>query len=135
MMALCQTLGDSAEVLLLQHGSLEAMLLERQIRFSVCPMPGSASRVRRNANGMSILRAVPAALSMVPKVLRKARKFDVVICVSQKSFVLASLARPFLGRPILWFMNDILSADHFNRWLIRFIILLSRYTADHVLVN
>jgi glycosyltransferase involved in cell wall biosynthesis len=135
MMALCETLLDSAEVMLLQHGSLESMLLERQIKFSVCPMPGSASRVRRNANWLSVLRAVPAALGMVPKVLRKARQFDVVICVSQKSFVLASLAKPFMGRPILWFMNDILSKEHFNRWLIRFVILLSRYTADHVAVN
>jgi glycosyltransferase involved in cell wall biosynthesis len=135
MMALCKTLVGSAEVMLLQHGSLESMLRERQIKFSVCPMPGSASRVRRNANWLSILRAIPAALWMVPKVWHEARKFDVVICVSQKSFVLASLAKPFLGRPIFWFMNDILSTDHFSRWLIRFVILVSRYTAAHVAVN
>jgi glycosyltransferase involved in cell wall biosynthesis len=72
---------------------------------------------------------------MVPKVSRKGRKFDVVICVSQKSFVLASLAKPFMGRPIFWLMNDILSTDHFSRALIRFLILVSRYTADHVVVN
>jgi glycosyltransferase involved in cell wall biosynthesis len=135
MMALCEAVNGSAEVLLLQHGSLESMLSKRRIKFSVCPMAASACRVRRNSSWLSVLRAVPATLFMVPKVSRKARKFDVVICVSQKSFVLASLAKPFMGRPIFWFMNDILSTDHFNRWLIRFLILLSRYTADHVALN
>jgi glycosyltransferase involved in cell wall biosynthesis len=135
MMALCETVSDSAEVMLLQHGSLESQLEKRRIRFSVCPMPGAASEVRRNAGWMRVLKAVPAALSMVPKIASKARKFDVVICVSQKSFVLAALAKPFTGRPIFWFMNDILSAEHFNRWLIRFLLLLSRFTADHVVFN
>jgi glycosyltransferase involved in cell wall biosynthesis len=135
MMALCEAVSDSAEVMLLQHGSLESQLEKRRIRFSVCPMPGAASEVRRDAGWMRVLRAVPAALSMVPKIASKARKFDVVICVSQKSFVLAALAKPFTGRPLFWFMNDILSCEHFNRWLIRFLVLLSRFTADHVVFN
>jgi glycosyltransferase involved in cell wall biosynthesis len=135
MMALCETVSDSAEVMLLQHGTLESMLQERQIRFSVCPMPGAASRVRRNSSWLSVLKAIPASLYMVPKITQKARNFDVVICISQKSFVLASLAKPFMGRPIFWFMNDILSKDHFSQWLIRLLILVSRFTADHVVLN
>ena len=67
---------------------------------------------------------------MVPKISRKARNFDVVVCVSQKAFVLAALAKPFMGRPIFWFMNDILSTDHFNRGLIRFLIFISRFAAE-----
>lgn len=135
MMALCEAVSDSAEVMLLQHGSLESQLEKRQIRFSVCPMPGAASKVKRDAGWMRVLRAIPAALSMLPKIASKARKFDVVICISQKSFVLAALAKPFTGRPLFWFMNDILSGEHFNRWLIRFLVVLSRFTADHVVFN
>jgi glycosyltransferase involved in cell wall biosynthesis len=135
MMALCETVSDSAEVLLLQHGSLESQLAQRQIRFSVCPLPDAATEVRRNAGWLSVLKAVPAALWMVPKIVQKARRFDVVICVSQKSFVLAALAKPFTGRPLFWFMNDILSAEHFNRWLIRILVSLSRFTADHIVFN
>jgi glycosyltransferase involved in cell wall biosynthesis len=135
MMTLCETVNSSAEVMLLQHGSLETLLRERQIRFSVCPLPGAASRVRRDASWLTVIKAIPSALLMVPKITQKAKKFDVVICISQKSFVLASLAKPFMGRPIFWFMNDILSTDHFNRWLIRFLVLISRYTADHVVLN
>jgi len=54
------------------------------------------------------------------------------VCFSQKAFVLASLAKPFMRRPILWFMNDILSVEHFNPALIRLLILLSRVSANGV---
>jgi glycosyltransferase involved in cell wall biosynthesis len=72
---------------------------------------------------------------MVRDVARKGRQFDAVVCFSQKSFVIASLAKPFMRRPILWFMNDILSTSHFSRALIGFLVLLSRYSADHIAVN
>ena len=83
---------------------------------------------------MSLMRAVPGSLSMVAFLARKARSFDVVVCFSQKAFVLASLAKPFMRRPILWFMNDILSSEHFSPMLIRMLILLSRMSANGVAV-
>jgi len=42
MMALCEAVNDSAEVMLLQHGSLESMLQETSDSlFRFCPMPGA----------------------------------------------------------------------------------------------
>jgi glycosyltransferase involved in cell wall biosynthesis len=84
---------------------------------------------------MSLLKAVPAALSMIRSVARNAKRFDAVVCFSQKSFVLAALAKPLMRRPIFWFMNDILSPAHFSRTLIRLLIVLSRYGADHIALN
>jgi glycosyltransferase involved in cell wall biosynthesis len=132
MMAIASTTPESAEVLLLEHGSLETLLRNSGIRCSVLPMAHSARAVRREGGLLRILRAVPGSLATVAKLARKARDYDVVVCFSQKSFVLASLAKPFMRRPILWFMNDILSPEHFNPALIRMLILLSRVTADGV---
>ena len=56
------------------------------------------------------------------------------MCFSQKAFVLASLAKPFMRRPIIWFMNDILSSDHFNPKLIRLLLALAHRSADHVVL-
>jgi len=132
MMAIAGTMPDSAEVLLLQHGSLEALLRDAGIRASVLPMAATTRVVRREGGLLSILRAIPGSLATVVRLARKARGYDVVVCFSQKAFVLASLAKPFMRRPILWFMNDILSAEHFNPTLIRMLILLSRVTANGV---
>ena len=96
----------------------------------------SATRdVRKEGGIISILRAIPGVLSMIRAVARKGRQFDVIVCFSQKSFVLASLAKPLMRRRIVWFMNDILSPEHFSRTLIRLLVLLSRYSADHIAVN
>jgi glycosyltransferase involved in cell wall biosynthesis len=135
MLDLCQTLRGRAEVLLLQHGSLEALLGRQQIRFTVCPLSRSASQVRRESGLLGMLKALPGVLSHIGAVSRKGRDFSVIICMSQKSFVLASLAKIFMRRPILWFMNDLLSRDHFSQAAIRCITLLSRYAADHIVLN
>ena len=134
MMAIAGTMSDSAEVLLLQHGSLEGLLEAAGIRHSVQPLAAGTRKVRREGGFASLLRALPGTLAMVCHVARKARAFDVVVCFSQKAFVLASLAKPFMRRPILWFMNDILSADHFHPAMIRMLIGLSRFSANGVAV-
>jgi glycosyltransferase involved in cell wall biosynthesis len=135
MIDLCQATRDRAEVMLFQHGSLEEILRRQAIKVSVCAMPSSAREVRREGGLRSIVRAVPAVLSMIRSVARKGRQFDVVVCFSQKSFMVASLAKPFMRRPILWFMNDILSPEHFSRTLIRLLVSVSRYSADHIALN
>src|SRR6186713_257892 len=107
MIDLCRSVRDSAEVMLFQHGALEAILRRHQIKYSVTPMPAATGRVRKEGGVMSLLKAVPGTLSMVRSVARQGARFDVVVCFSQKSFVIASLAKPFMRRPIVWFMNDI----------------------------
>jgi glycosyltransferase involved in cell wall biosynthesis len=134
MMAIAGTMRESAEVLLLQHGSLERLLGAAGIRYSVQPLAAGTRKVRREGGFASLLRAIPGTLAMVRHVARKAREFDVVVCFSQKAFVIASLAKPFTRRRILWFMNDILSSDHFHPAMIRMLIGLSRFSANGVIV-
>jgi len=135
MIDLAECVDHSSEVLLMQHGSLEGMLHQRGIPCSVNELPRSASAVRREGGLSALFRAIPATLSMIRGVARKARGFRVVVCFSQKSFVVAALAKPFMRRPVFWFMNDILSKDHFNPLLVRFLVTLARYSADHVILN
>jgi glycosyltransferase involved in cell wall biosynthesis len=133
MMSLC--LAVQGEVLLFQNGPIEKLLEERQIPYSICAGSDVVLGVRRDAALSSLFRAAPGALSMVRDLAQKAKAFDVVVCVSQKSFVLASLAKPLMRRPIFWFMNDILSPEHFSPALIRMLTSLSRFSADQIVLN
>ena len=135
MLDLCNTVRHSSEVMLFQHGSLEKILRDRGIRYCVCPLSRAASGVRRESGLLGMVRAIPGTLALLGKICRKAKHFEAVVCMSQKSFVLASLGKIFVRRPILWFMNDILSRDHFSATAIRIIVWLSRYTADHIVLN
>lgn len=135
MLDLCSAMAGSAEVLLFQHGSLEDLLSRYSIPFTVLPMPTSTGGLRKEGGVLDIVKAAPGALSMIRGVARKSRQFDIVVCFSQKSFVIASLAKPLMRRPILWFMNDILSPAHFSRALIRLLITLSCFSADRIALN
>ncbi len=134
MLAICKAMGTAAHVMLLQHGRLEQMLAKQGTPCVVEPLAGGAGAMRREGGVMSLVRAAPESLRMVRRIAREARRHDVVVCFSQKAFVLASLAKPLMRRPIVWFMNDILSRDHFNPVLIRLLITLSRFSADRVAV-
>jgi glycosyltransferase involved in cell wall biosynthesis len=134
MLALCKALGPSAHVLLLHHGRLEAMLAAQGTPCVVAPLDAEAGAVRRDGGLGNLVRAAPGSLRLVKRIAREARPHDVVVCFSQKAFVLASLSKPFMRRPIVWFMNDILSRDHFSPLLIRLLIALSRYSADRIAV-
>ncbi|MBC8028080.1 MAG: glycosyltransferase family 4 protein [Steroidobacteraceae bacterium] len=135
MIDLAESTENPSEVLLLDNGPLEGELKARGIRVSVQALPASAGSVRRESGLIGLLRAIPATLSMIRGIARRSRQFDTIVCFSQKSFVLAALAKPFARRPILWFMNDIVSTDHFNPLLVKFLTLLSHAAANHVIVN
>jgi len=135
MLDLCQTLPQPCAVLLFQHGGMEGLLMQAGIPHTVHPMTAATRGVRRSGGLAGVLRAIPGTISMARAVTRQARDFDVVVCFSQKSFVVAALARPFMRRPVCWFMNDILSREHFNPWLVRLLMALSRRTADYVVLN
>jgi glycosyltransferase involved in cell wall biosynthesis len=135
MIHLCSSVRRSAEVMLFQHGSLEATLRNLEITVSVCPLPGLARAVRKEDGLLGLLKAIPGVLSMIRRVARRGRSADIVVCFSQKAFVIASIAKPFMRRPILWFMNDILSSAHFSPLLSRVLAVLSRTSADHVVLN
>lgn len=134
MLAICKAIGTSAHVMLLQHGRLEQLLAAQGTPCVVAPLAGGAGAVRRAGGVASLVRAAPESLRMVRRIAREARLHDVIVCFSQKAFVLASLAKPLVRKPIVWFMNDILSRDHFNPVLIRLLITLSRFSADRVAV-
>lgn len=135
MVELCRSIMPAAEVAQFQKGSLENLLREKGIPSRICPMPEAMASFRREDGLRAMLKSVPAALSMLHCLARMCREFDVIVCMSQKSFLLTALAKPFIRRPIVWFMNDILSAEHFSRTSLLVAMTASRLAADHVVLN
>lgn len=135
MMHLSAAMGDSAMIMHLQHGPMEHILAERNLPARVLSLPESITSIKRSDGPLKILRAVPDIVAMLASLAREARQYDVICCMSQKSFILFSLIKPFVRRPIIWFMNDILTDGHFSRTMILALTTLSRFTADRIVLN
>lgn len=91
--------------------------------------------VRKQASLLDALRAIPGLVALVIQLARIARDYDVLFLNSQKALLAGAVAGRLAGRPVVWSLHDILTADHFspiNRWVAtRWANLL----VDRVLVN
>ncbi len=135
MLRLIEPIKSNSEVMLFQKGELEDVLKEKGIKYFTYTMPKQIQKFKKGNGLFSIIKIIPAIISMIRNVAKTGRKFDVIICMSQKSFIMASLAKPFTRKPIIWFMNDILSNENFSRILILLLINISKYSANNIILN
>ncbi len=135
MLSLCKDSRLSAKVLTFDEGTLGDLLNQHHILYHICHMPETISNIRRDGRFFATLRAIPGIAGLVKKVISHSNEADVLVPVSQKAFIAASLAKPFSRKPIIWYMNDLLSPEHFSPAMIWVITRLSRYSANHVVLN
>jgi len=135
MISLAKSVETTKHVCLFQHGSLEQKIRGEKLEVSVLEMPKAVSSFKREDGILSALKLIPLMMGYIIRLAKLSKKYDVIVCMSQKSFVLSSFSKPLTKRPIIWFMNDLLSPDDFNKHLIKFLTLLSKFTANYVVLN
>ncbi len=116
-------------------GDIRPMLKQNDIAHEILEMPSGFKNFKRENNPLTALKTLPQALGFIWRLGKKCKNYDIVIPVSQKSFVFCALSKIIARKPIIWFMNDLLSPEHFNPKLIKFLLLLSRFSANHIIVN
>lgn len=134
MISLCRG-TPGASVLLLSHGPLEDLLALQGVVYKVLPLPSDVANVKRSSGIRASLNALPSILGFLRRLADRIREYDVVVPVSQKSFVLTILSRVFVRCPVIWYMNDLVSAEHFSKHLMRVMVFLANIGASHVIVN
>lgn len=135
MMILAKALRDDSEVCMFEKGAMQQTLDDQNIKHSTLEMPDIIKSFKREDGLLSAMKMLPAFLRFTRTLSRKSKQYDVITCMSQKSFVFSALAKPFTRKPIIWFMNDLVTKEHFNPLLIKFILLLAKLSANHVVVN
>lgn len=124
-----------SEVLLLSEGPLQDMVQAQGVPCTVLPLSAGVTGVKRSSGVWASIKAVPGVVGFLRRLARCLRDYDVIVPVSQKAFVLVMLARAFVRRPVIWYMNDLISADHFSRHLTRVMVFLANRGASAVIVN
>ena len=136
VMRICDGLDKKTlEFMVFNKGSILHNLKDRGIQTSILPMPKTLRDFQKEAGILSVLKTIPSVISMLGKLANKCQQYDRIICISQKSFILAALTKPLHRKPIIWFMNDILSEEQFSKTLILLLTKLFRLAPDHIIVN
>lgn len=134
MLSLCRDTPESA-VLLLSAGPLEKMVRSFGIDCDVLPLSSDVVGVKRSSGMWASVKAVPAVLGVLWRLANRIRDYDLIVPMSQKAFVLTMLSRLFVRRPVIWYMNDLVSSEHFSGHLTKVMVFLANNGASHVIVN
>ncbi len=135
MIDLCIDLQEKAEVIYFQEGSLATKLAQKNIAHHLLPLPAALVNFKREH---ALIKAIPLffqSLGFLRKLYGMTRDYSAYVCMSQKAFVLFSLLKPFHRKPIIWFMNDLVSSEHFSRSLIGMLTKLAKFSANHLVLN
>lgn len=134
MLGLCKEISG-ASALTLSDGPLKKMFQDNNVPVSVIRADGSLIGIRREDGIWKAILSLPGMLVLMIRLIWLLRSYDVLVPMSQKAFILMGLTRPFVRRPIIWYMNDLVSRKHFSPFMIKVMTTLARLTANHVVLN
>jgi len=96
---------------------------------------GGLQSVQKSSSLTDALRALPALVRLIGRLLPLVRHHDLVFANSQKALIVGAVATALAQRPLVWNLHDMLTADHFsrlNRWVA---VTCANGFADRVIVN
>lgn len=121
-------------VVLFEGGVFEEKLRAEGVDVVVVHAQGIHGYRRSDALWMQ-LKTAPAVAKLIRAVAAQARRFDVVYANSQKAFVIGAIAARIAGRPCIWHLRDMLTADHFSKSTRRMAVFLANQLASGVIAN
>ncbi len=126
--------GNQSQVLLFSDGALRQSLASRGIPVAIAEA-SSATLNLRSSGGIKAIKSLPELWWLAGQIAQQAQNFDLIQANSQKAFVTAALATLRGSPPVVWHLQDILTARHFSRLNRSIAIFLANQFATRVIVN
>lgn len=125
---------DTSAVVLLADGPFRPALEEAGVHVDVLLAEPRLRAVRRSS-GVGGALALAAVMRESRRLAERARLYRLIHCNSQKAFVVGALAGRRIGRPVVWHLRDMLTADHFSRIGRLGVVRLANALAARVICN
>jgi glycosyltransferase involved in cell wall biosynthesis len=125
--------GDRALVGLFADGDFKTLLQQHSIPVEI--LTTQAIQVRKQSNLGQALASFTQLIPLLIKVIKLAKKHDLIYANTQKALVIGALASFFTRRPLVYHLHDILSEEHFSQINLRVAITLANLFASLVIAN
>ena len=125
---------ETSCVFLFTDGAFKHKLETAGIKVKVAKSTQSVLDVRASA-GLEALKVLPNLWQMAGQVASVAQGFELIHANSQKAFVTSALATFRGSPPVIWHLQDILTAKHFSSVNRRVAVWLANNCAARVIVN
>ncbi|WP_414572913.1 glycosyltransferase family 4 protein [Nostoc sp. CCY 9925] len=124
---------DDALVGLFADGSFKELLQQNNIPVEV--LRTEAIAVRKESSLIQGLTSLGQLIPLIIKVVKKARKYDLIYANTQKALVVGAIASLFSRRPLVYHLHDILSPEHFSQINLHIAVNLANRFASLVIAN
>ena len=125
---------ENSCVFLFADGAFKDRLEAAGIRVQIAQANQSVLNLRASS-GLEALKVLPNLWQMAGQVASAAQGFDLIHANSQKAFVTCALATFRGSPPVVWHLQDILTAKHFSKINRRVAVWLANNCAARVIVN
>ncbi len=133
LMDIARPYRDQCLIGLLADGPFKDLLEQQQIPVQI--LEQQAIEIRKDSSLFLALRRIPALLPLMGRVVKLARKFDIIYANTPKALVVGAIASFITRRPLVYHLHDILSASHFSRTNRQIAITLANRIATLVIAN
>ena len=124
---------DSCLVVLLAEGSFKTRLEQEGVPVQV--LTSQLTRIKRDSSFWQSLSNLGQIMPLVVKIAQLSRDYDVICTNTQKSMVLGAIAALISRRPLVHYLRDILSVDHFSRANLWIAVTIANTCVAKVIVN
>ncbi|MBE9007082.1 glycosyltransferase [Fortiea sp. LEGE XX443] len=125
--------GDRALVGLFADGAFKVLLQQHQIPVEV--LATQPIQVKKQSNLFQALASLKQLAPLLFKVIKIAKKYDLIYANTQKALVIGAVASFLTRRPLVYHLHDILSSEHFSQTNLRVAVTLANFFASLVIVN
>ncbi|WP_068815533.1 glycosyltransferase [Phormidesmis priestleyi] len=124
---------DSCLVGLMAEGSFKARLEQEHIPVRV--LNKQAIAVNRDSSIWQSLMSLRQIVPLIAEVAALSREYDVICTNTAKALVVGAIASLFSRRPLVHFLHDILTVEHFSQINVRLVPGLTNRFAARVIAN
>ncbi|MEH1831858.1 MAG: glycosyltransferase family 4 protein [Nostoc sp.] len=125
--------GESALVGLFANGPFKDLLQQNHIPVEV--LATQTIEVHKESSLVQGLKSLGQLAPLITKVIKKARKYDLIYANTQKALVVGALVSFFSRRPLVYHLHDILSTEHFSQTNLHIAVNLANRFASLIIAN
>ncbi len=134
LLDLVSVYGNDSEVLLFNDGALRKSLVSRGVEIAIAKASDATLNLR-SSGGITAIKSLPEIWRLAGQVAQKAQNFDLIYANSQKAFITSALATLRGSPPVVWYLQDIITASHFSKLNRNIAVFLANHFAKRVIVN
>jgi glycosyltransferase involved in cell wall biosynthesis len=134
LLEVVKALRARMDVVLFDDGPFRVALARAGVPVTVLD-PGATREMRKQGSAPPLRKALASVWSLVRATAARARNNDVIYANTQRAMVIGVLAGKLSGKPVVWHLRDIVSAEHFGKRQLSIIKWCARAGLAHVIAN